>query len=90
MCICASCMCLVEGLISTQIVNLYRMRFQSERACVGIGRTDPSIIVEESISSICSSSSEAEKKPVRENEKQTGSMEPPPHFNSHPTDKAAD
>ena len=86
MCICASCMCLVEGLISTQIVNLYRMRFQSERACVGIGRTDPSIIVEESI---CSSS-EAEKKPVRENEKQTGSMEPPLHFNSHPTDKAAD
>ena len=54
---------------------------------VQLGWTDPSIIVEPSI---CSSS-EAAKKAAAENEKQTGSMEPPPlHFNSHPTDKAAD
>ena len=60
---------LVLGLIYAQIVNLYRMRFQSnrERVSSSVGR-----ILQLLLSSI-SSSSEAEKKAgAAENEKQTG------------------
>ena len=64
---------LVLGLIYAQIVNLYQMRFQSnrERVSSSVGRILQLLL--SSISSISSSSSEAEKKAgAAENEKQTG------------------